>query len=83
MSSKNITKEEYDHAQQVWKVFNCKNLGDYHDVYLMCDVLLLSDIFENFRTTCMSSFQLDPAHYISLPGFTYSAMLKMTGVSKM
>jgi len=51
-------------------------LGKYSDLYLKIDVLLLADIFENFRNSCITSYYLDPAHYYTLSGFTWDAMLK-------
>ena len=51
----------------------------YHDLYLNLDVLLLADIFENFRKTCIADYGLDPCHYYTLPGFTFDACLKFTG----
>jgi len=55
--------------------------GEYSDLYLKTDVLLLADIFENFRDSCVSSYGLDPAYYYTLPGFTWDAMLKHTGIN--
>ena len=81
LSQENISEEDYKHAQQVWATFNCKNLKDYHDVYLSSDVLLLADIFENFRKTAMATYGLDPAHYLTLPGYPWDALLKSTEVS--
>ena len=57
-----------------------KTTGDYHDLYLKTDVLLLADVFEKFIKTCLSYYRLDPCHYFSSPGLTWDAMLKMTGV---
>jgi len=57
-----------------------RTLGEYSDLYLKTDVLLLADIFENFRNSCIMSYCLDPAHYYTLPGFTWDAMLKYTHV---
>ena len=71
---------EYDHAQNVWKLAGCKNFGDYHDLYLKLDVTILTDVFESFRRSMKKSYGLDPAHYFTLPGFAWSAKLKMTEV---
>ena len=81
LSQENISEEDYKHAQQVWATFNCKKLKDYHDVYLGSDVLLLADVFENFRQTALSTYKLDPAHYLTLPGYSWDALLKFTRVS--
>ena len=56
-------------------------MGDYHDLYLKSDVLLLADVYENFRNVCMASYELDPAHYYTAPGLSWDSMLKMTGVT--
>ena len=56
-----------------------KNMGDYHDHYLI-DVLLLADVFEKFIDTCSKFYRLDPCHYFSSPGVSWDAMLKMAGV---
>ena len=57
-----------------------KNLGEYHDLYLKTDVLLLCDVFEKFINTCFEYYSLDPCHYFSSPGLSWDAMLKMTGI---
>ena len=56
-------------------------MGEYHDVYLNTDVLLLTDIFENFRNLCMTYYGLDPAYYMTLPNFAWDAMLKKTNIT--
>ena len=73
-----VTDEQYAHAQTVWKTFNMTSMKQYHDTYLTTDVLLLADIFENFRSIALSFYQLDPAHYYTLPGFSFDACLRMT-----
>ena len=60
--------------------FRIKNMGEYHDLYLQSDVLLLTDVFENFRNTCMQYYGLDPCHYFTSPGLSWDVMLKMTKV---
>ena len=80
LSDKGITDEEYEHAKQVWETFGCRNLGNYHDLYVATDTLLLADVFENFRKVCQEKYGLDPAHYYSAPGLSWDALLKKTGV---
>ena len=81
LSDEGITDSDYEHAQQVWRIFNCANFGDYHDLYLQTDVLLLADVVENFRQTALSTYKLDPVHYLTLPGYSWDALLKFTRVS--
>ena len=80
LKNEHITNEQYEHAQNIWNTFNLKTMGDYHDLYLKSDTLLLADIFENFRKTCLQYYKLDPCHYFSSPGLSWDAMLKMTEV---
>ena len=81
LTNEEISDEEYGHAQKVWDTFEIKNMGQYHDLYLKSDVLLLADVFENFREQYLHIYGLDPAHYVSVPSSSWDAMLKMTGVS--
>ena len=60
--------------------FKLKNLGDYHDLYVQRDTLLLTDVFENFRNKCIEIYELDPAHFLSAPGLAWQACLKKTEV---
>ena len=80
LNDEHISDEDYQHAKKVWNVFKCKNMGQYHDLYLGSDVLLLADVFESFRKTCLRSYKLDPCHYFTSPGLSWDAMLKMTKV---
>ena len=80
LNDENISNEDYQHAQTVWKEFKLKTMGEYHDLYLNTDILLLADVFENFRRTCFESYKLDPAHYFTSPGLSWDAMLKMTNI---
>ena len=58
-----ITEDEYEHAHNVWKTFNIKNVGEYHDLYVKSDTLLLADVFESFRKTCQKEYHLDPTSF--------------------
>ena len=82
LSDEHITDKDYEHAQNVWNTFNLESMGQYHDLYLKSDVLLLADVlvFEKFRKTCLRYYKLDPCHYFTSPGLSWDAMLKKTGV---
>ena len=80
LNDEHISDKQYDHAKKVWKTFKVENMGVYHDLYLASDVILLADVFENFRKTCLEYYKLDPCHYFTSPGLSWDAMLKMTGI---
>ena len=80
LTQKKVSDEDFEHAQRVWKEFELKNMGDFHDLYLKTDVLLLADVMENFRKLCEKHYGLDPAHFFTVPGMAWDAMLKMTEV---
>ena len=77
----NITDKEYKHAQDIWEKFGINNLGEYHDLYLKTDVLLLADVFEEFRNICLENYNLDPAWYYTSPGLSWDALLKHSKVN--
>ena len=68
--SEYITDKHQTHAQKVFEELKLKNLGDFHDLYVQSDTLLLADVFENFRNKCIGIYELDPAHFQSAPRFT-------------
>ena len=80
LKDENISEDDYNHAKHVWEEFGLKNMGEYHDLYLKTDILLLADVFQNFRKLCIDYYELDPLHYITTPGFSWDSMLKMTGI---
>lgn len=80
LTESDISDESYSFAQTIWNKFHIGSLGEYSDLYLMTDVLLLADIFENFREKCYDIYSLDPAHYFTAPGLSFDAMLKYTKV---
>ena len=72
LNLEDISDEDYAHAQKVWDVFEIKNLGEYHDLYVQSDTLLLADVYENFRNMCLDIYELDPVYFVQ-------ACLKKTG----
>ena len=80
LNMEDILDVDYGHAKRVFKNFTNKNLGDYHDLYVQSDTLLLADVFENFRNKCIEIYELDPAHFLSAPGLPWQACLKKTEV---
>ena len=80
LNDEGISDEDYSHAQRVWEAFEMKTLEDYHNLYNKLDVLLLADVFENFRDICIKIYNLDPAHYYTAPGLAWDAALKITDV---
>ena len=81
LSESHISDEDYERAKRVWEHFGIRNLGEYHDLYLRTDVLLLTDVYENFRDLCLEYYKLDPAHYFTLPNFAWDAMLLKTDIT--
>ncbi|GET54115.1 hypothetical protein RIR_jg31686.t2 [Rhizophagus irregularis DAOM 181602=DAOM 197198] len=79
LNETHISDKEYEYAQYVWKKVGCKTMQDYHDIYLKTDVLLLADIFQNFREMALKKYGLDPLWYYSTPGFAWDALFFMTG----
>ena len=80
LNMEHITDVDHRHAKRVFKSLNNKNLGDYHDLYVQSDTLLLADVLENFRSMCIKVYELNPAHFLSAPTLVWQACLKKTGV---
>ena len=80
LSGRGISEKDYKHVWNVWNSFNMKTLKEYHELYNITDVLLLADVFENFRDICLKIYKLDPVYYFTAPGLAWDACLKMTGV---
>ena len=79
LNMENIDDIDYRHGNNVFKSFKLENVGDYHDLYVKSDTLL-ADVFENFRNMCIKVYELDPAHFVSLPGLAWQACLKKTNI---
>jgi len=73
-----LSQEDYERAKKIWADFNMKTLRDYHDHYHLCDVLLLTDVFQNFRQTIYDEHRLDPLHFITLPSLAWASAMKYT-----
>ena len=80
LNMEDIDDIDYRHGNSVFKGFKLENLGDYHDLYVQSDTLLLADVFNNFRDMCIKDYELDPAHFLSLPGLAWQACLKKTNI---
>ena len=80
LNMEDIDEIDYRHDNNVFKSFKLENLGDYHDLYVKSVTLLLTDVFENFRDMCLKEYELDPAHFASLPGLAWQACLKKTNI---
>ena len=80
LNMENIDDVDYRHGNNVFKRFKLKNLGEYHDLYVQNNTLLLADEFENYRNTCLKVYELDPAHFLLLPGLAWQACLKKTNI---
>ena len=80
LTMENISDIDYRHGNNMFKKFKLNNLGECHDLYVQSDTLLLADVFENFRKTCIKVYELDPANFLSLPGLAWQACLKKTNV---
>ena len=80
LNDEGISDDDYSHARKVWEMVEMKTLEDYHNLYNEVHVLLLADVFENFRDICIENYELDPAHYYTAPGLAWDASLKVTDV---
>ena len=80
LNMEDIDDIDHRHGNDLFKGFKLENLGDYHDLYVQSDTLLLADVFENFRNMCIKVYELDPAHFVSLPGLAWQACLKKTNI---
>ena len=80
LNMSSISEDNYQRVQKVWDEFGIRNLGDYHNLYLRTDVILLANVYEAFRDTCQEHYKLDPAHFYTSPGLAWKACLKWTGI---
>ena len=81
LNMEGITSVDYRHAKRVYKEFKSKNQGNYHDLFVQSETLLLADVIESFRNKCIEIYELDPAQFLSAPGLAWQACLKNTGVN--
>ena len=75
LNMENIEDIDYRHGNNVFNKIKLNNLGDYYDLYVQSDTLLLADVFENFRDMCLKEYELDPVHFLLLPGLAWQAYL--------
>ena len=81
LTGKGINNYNYKHVLNVWNTWNMKTFKEYLELYNISDVLLLADVFENFRDICLKNYGLDPVYYYTAPGLAWDAMLKMTKIN--
>ena len=75
LAVEDISDKGYAHAQKVFEEY-CTDIGDYHDLHVRANTLLLADVFENFRNKCFEIYVLDPSYFLSAPGLAWQAYLK-------
>ena len=80
LNLENISDKDYSHAQKAWEVFRIRNVGEYHNLYVQADTLLLADVFENFRNKCIDIYGVDPVYFVSAAVLAWQACLKKTEV---
>ena len=80
LNMEGITDIDYRHTNSVFKKFELKNFGEYHNLYMQSDVFLLADVFKNVTNMCVKVYELDPAHFLTPPGLAWQACLKKTNV---
>ena len=80
LNNEHIADDDYNRAKNIWNKFELQNMSKYHYLYLITVILLLADVFENFRTTCFQYYKLDPTQYFTSPGLSFDALLKMTDI---
>ena len=76
-----ISNKYYEHVLNVWKAFKMNSMKDYYDSNLKVVVLWLACMFGTFRKESINSLELDPAHYLSTPGYSWDAILRLKGVN--
>ena len=81
LTGRGISEKNYKHVLNVWHTFKIKTFKDYHELYNETDVLLLADVFENFRNLCLKIYGLDPVYYFTAPGLAWDACLRMTNIN--
>ena len=75
-----VSDTDYEHACSIWREFGIRNMGEYHNLYLRTDVLLLANVFKSFRRVCLENYGLDPSHFYTVIGLAWKACLKKTGI---
>ena len=80
LSMSGVSETDHAHARKVWREFGINNMGEYRDLYLKTDVILLANVFKAFGNVCLNNYGLDPAHFYTAPGLAWKACLKKTGI---
>lgn len=81
LNNSDIRYMRYMHAHPVQNTFQCETLGDYTDIYLTVDFLLVANVFEKFWGVCLRAYGLDLVQYFTSPGLSWDVMLKLTSLN--
>ena len=81
LNLEDISDKDYLHTQNVWDIFEIRNLDEYHDLFVQTDTLLLADVYEKFRDKCIGIYKLDCSYFFSAPGLAWQVCLKITNIN--
>ena len=76
LRERHISVKEYNDSKLIYELYGCKNIGDYYELYCLLDTIFLADVFISWRDMMFQEYELDVSQYLTLPSFSFDAMLK-------